>query len=118
MGGVLAVFGFASCSDYLDVVPDDGDADLESAFHLRSTAIRYLSTCYGYMTGEGASGEDHAMLGSDEFCDTYTRSISNTSARMPLTFSNMLRYGQKAGSPYGDDWDWMYRGIRCCDIFM
>ncbi|MDD6506495.1 MAG: RagB/SusD family nutrient uptake outer membrane protein [Prevotellaceae bacterium] len=118
MGGVLAVFGLTSCGDYLDVVPDDGNADLESAFHLRSTAIRYLSTCYGYMTGEGASGSDPAMLGSDEFCDTYTRSISNTSARMPITFSNMLRYGQKAGTPYGDEWDWMYRGIRCCDIFM
>ena len=41
-----------SCNKFLDVVPDDGLATIETAFNLRSTAIRYLATCYSYMTGE------------------------------------------------------------------
>ena len=34
------------CNSFLDVVPDDGLASIETAFNLRSTAIRYLATCY------------------------------------------------------------------------
>ena len=38
-----------SCNKYLDVVPDDGVARIDMAFNLRSSAIRYLGTCYSYM---------------------------------------------------------------------
>lgn len=59
--GVATLTGMSSCNNYLDVVPDDGLATIETAFNLRSTAIRYLGTCYSYMTGEGASGSDPAF---------------------------------------------------------
>ena len=44
-------------------------ATIEMAFNLRSTAIRYLGTCYSYMTEEGTSGYDPALLGGDELWD-------------------------------------------------
>lgn len=60
----MALFiGLTACNDYLNVVPNDGLATIESAFNLRSTAIRYLGTCYSYMTEEGAAGSDPALLG-------------------------------------------------------
>jgi hypothetical protein len=52
--GVLGlILSFSSCNNYLDIVPDDGIATLETAFNLRTTAIRYLYTCYGFLTSEG-----------------------------------------------------------------
>ena len=46
-------FGVIDCNKYLDVVPDDGLPSIETAFNLRNSAIRYLATCYSYMTSEG-----------------------------------------------------------------
>ena len=59
------------CNSFLDVVPDDGLASIETAFNLRSTAIRYLATCYSYMTKDGQAGYDS---GEDEFGRTDMRS--------------------------------------------
>ena len=41
-----SLYGVNGCNKFLDVVPDDGLASIETAFNLRSTAIRYLATCY------------------------------------------------------------------------
>ena len=51
-----------SCNKFLDVVPNDGIATLDMAFNLRSTAERYLGTCYSYMPIEGNVIHDPAML--------------------------------------------------------
>ena len=107
-----------SCNSYLDVVPDDGIATLETSFNLRSTAIRYLATCYSYMTGEGAPGTDYGMLTGDEIWDLVGRVVSNTNARVPQTLFNIARGFQSAASVYGNDWASMYQGIRCCDILI
>ena len=107
-----------SCNKFLDVVPDDGLATIETAFNLRSTAIRYLATCYSYMTGEGAPGTDYGMLTGDELWDLVGRVVSNTNARVPQTLFNIARGFQSASSVYGNDWASMYQGIRCCDILI
>ena len=117
---VAAAFSLlaASCGNYLDVVPNDGLPSVETAFNLRSSAIRYLATCYSYMTTEGAPGSDAGMLSGDELWDLYGRVISNTSGRVPFTMSNIARGYMSATSVYGCDWPSMYQGIRCCDILI
>lgn len=116
---VLATLsGALGCNKFLNVVPDDGLATMETAFNLRSTAIRYLATCYSYMTGEGAPGTDYGMLTGDELWDLVGRVVTNTSSRVPQTLFNIARGFQSASTVYGNDWSSMYEGIRCCDILM
>jgi len=112
------LFGAHACDKYLNVVPDDGIATIETAFNLRSTAIRYLATCYSYMTNEGAPGGDYGMLTGDELWDLVGRVVTNTSARVPQTLFNIARGFQSATTVYGNDWASMYEGIRCCDILV
>ena len=115
---LAALFWTSSCNGFLNVVPDDGLPSVETAFNLRSSAIRYLSTCYSYMTTEGAPGSDCGMLTGDELWDLYGRIISNTGARVSSTLTNIARGNMSATTVYGDDWASMYEGIRCCDILI
>ena len=62
LAAAALLLGSAGCNDFLNVVPDDGLPSIETAFNLRSSAIRYLATCYSYMTLEGSMGNDPAML--------------------------------------------------------
>ena len=115
LAGAATLF---SCNKYLDVVPDDGLATIETAFNLRSTAIRYLATCYSYMPNDGTPGSDPALLGSDEVWDLIGRVVSNTTARVPQTCFNIARGLMTANSVYCCDWATIYQGIRCCDILV
>lgn len=112
------IIGLTACNDYLDLVPDDGLATIETAFNLRSTAKRYLGTCYSYMTEEGASGADPALLGGDELWDLVGRAASNSSKRVPNNIFQIARGLQSASTMYANDWTSMYQGIRCCDILL
>lgn len=112
------LFGATCCNKYLDVVPDDGLATIETAFNLRSTAIRYLATCYSYMPNDGIPGGDPAMLGGDELWDLVGRVVTNQSGRVPQTYFNIARGFMSANTVYANDWASMYQAIRCCDILM
>lgn len=107
-----------SCNNWLDVVPDNDIASVEKAFNLRSTAIRYLSTCYSYMTQEGVPGTDDGMITGDEIWDLVGRGASNMASRVPNTLFNIARGLQSANRVYGNDFESMYDGIRCCDILV
>ena len=63
---VTTVLFTAACDKYLNVVPDDGLATVEMSFNLRSSAIRYLGTCYAYMPNDGVPASDYGMLTGDE----------------------------------------------------
>ncbi|MBR1575920.1 MAG: RagB/SusD family nutrient uptake outer membrane protein [Bacteroidales bacterium] len=104
------------CDNFLNVVPDDGLATIEMAFNLRSSAIRYLATCYAYMPNDGVPASDYAMLTGDEMWDLVGRVVSNTSARVSNSLFQIARGYQSASRVYGNDWASMYQGIRCCDI--
>jgi starch-binding outer membrane protein, SusD/RagB family len=106
------------CNKFLNVVPNDGLPSVETAFNLRSSAIRYLGTCYSYMTLNGAIASDPALLGSDELWDLYGRTTTNTSQRVSATMFNIARGNMTANTVYANDWASMYEGIRCCDILV
>lgn len=76
MSALLVIF-VTSCEKYLDIVPDDGLATLESAFSMRSTAIRYLYTCYGFLTSEGNLDGDHGYMTGDELWSVIDRRESS-----------------------------------------
>ena len=77
------LFGANACNKYLDVVPDDGIATIDMAFNLRSSAIRYLATCYSYMPHDGAVAGDSAFLTGDELWDTGGSIGNDTSDQVP-----------------------------------
>ena len=118
LAAATLMLGFAGCNKFLDVVPDDGLPSIETAFNLRSSAIKYLATCYSYMTLEGSMGNDPAMLGSDEYWDLYGRTTTDVSGRVPFTMSYIARGNMSANTVYANDWANMYEGIRCCDILV
>ena len=119
---ILAVagtfIGVSSCNGFLNVVPDDGVPRIDMAFNLRSTAIRYLGTCYSYMPEDGNVAGDPAMLTGDELWDLVGRIVSNTSARVPNTLFQIARGYQSASNVRANDWANMYQGIRACDILV
>ena len=110
--------GASACNKYLNVVPDDGIATVDMAFNLRSSAIRYLATCYSYMPHDGAVAGDSAFLTGDELWDLVGRIVSNTNARVPNTYFQIARGYQSASNVRANDWAAMYQGIRCCDILV
>lgn len=113
----IPFLGAVSCNKYLNVVPDDGIATLDMAFNLRSTAIRYLATCYSYMPIDGNVISDSAMLTGDEVWDLVGRVTSSWQlTRVPNTYFNIARGFQSASNVYANDWASFYEGIRCCDI--
>ncbi len=118
LAAAALMLGTAGCNSFLDVVPDDGLPSIETAFNLRSSAIKYLATCYSYMTLDGSMGNDPALLGSDEYWDLYGRTTTDVAGRVPFTMSYIARGQMSANSVYANDWASMYEGIRCCDILV
>lgn len=113
---LTCLFACPACNNYLDIVPDDGLATLESAFSMRSTAIRYLYTCYGFLTSEGNVDLDPGYMTGDEFWSIYD--LRESSSYWSGTLFNIARGFQNAGNPYGNDWAGIYEGIRCCNILI
>lgn len=109
----------SSCGNYLDVVPD-GVATIENAFTSRTTAEKYLFTCYSYMPSHG-SYEENAFFAGDEFWAPYpqTPQFFNTN-----TFEQIGRGNQSIISPRMNYWDGLnggkplFRALRDCNIFL
>lgn len=112
-----SLYGVNGCNKFLDVVPDDGLASIETAFNLRSTAIRYLATCYSYMTNDGVAGQDSGMLTGDDLWDLDSRVTTYLYNKNYASFP-IAKGLQSAAICYNSDWKSMYEGIRCCDILV
>lgn len=102
------------CNDFLDIVPDNV-ATLENAFSLRTTAERYLFTCYSYIPSEGTIGSNVAFCGGDEFW--LPASNTNSAWQIAKGFQNV-------SNPYMNFWQGnnggkdLYEGIRACNLFI
>jgi hypothetical protein len=115
---LIAVFSLSSCSDYLDVVPDNV-ATIEYAFRSRNEAEKYLFSCYSYRPEIGSVNNDPAMA-SDE---TFKRYGTNGNG---FVWQNTLiaRGFQTVNSPVLNTWDGenssesAWQGIRECNIFL
>ncbi len=105
----------AACSDYLDIVPDNV-ATIDYAFRMRSTAEKYLFTCYSFLPNAGSPHQRNpAMFGADEFWfNPEVYSWPNWSIAQGL---------QNVNSPLMDYWNGsnaedLWTGISQCNIFL
>lgn len=103
-----------SCKKYLDVVPDN-IATIEYAFRMRTTAKKYLYTCYSYIPNQADISSGFMFTGDDMWYPSYP----NGSAPWEIA-----RGSQNINSPYLDYWNGagankpMWRGLRECNIFL
>ena len=104
---------FIGCN-YLDVMPDNV-ATIDNAFTLRSTARKFLYTCYSYLPQHGnLTASSPSFIGIEMW---------------PLAYNetNMTRFvkgQQNAGSPLLNYWEGLnggkdlFQAIRDCNIFL
>ncbi|RIJ45748.1 RagB/SusD family nutrient uptake outer membrane protein [Maribellus luteus] len=110
----LMMFAFGAC-DYLDIVPDNV-ATIDNAFTDKYNAEKYLFTCYSYLPKMGSTGNNPAILGSDEL--SLGKYHENTSG-VQLSIGN-----QTIVAPYYDFWRGtsggtaLYTGVRDCNTFL
>ncbi|GHT50862.1 hypothetical protein AGMMS49982_06990 [Bacteroidia bacterium] len=120
---VAAMFLLPSCSDYLDVVPDNV-ATLEDIFSRKSEAWNALAKVYSYMPEDDRVNMTTWTLGDD-----YQVYRTNTTEKWCL--APLLMQGQQTtGDPLLGNWSGtklgtlpsggkpLYEGIRVCNIFL
>jgi hypothetical protein len=113
----IVLMSTGACKKYLDVVPDNV-ATIDNAFTLRSSAERYLATCYSYMPRNGHFNDNPAMNTGDELWYMYPSKDIN------VNFWNIARGGQNASAPLGNFWEGttsgrpLFTGLRDCNIFL
>ncbi|QEC53050.1 putative outer membrane starch-binding protein [Anseongella ginsenosidimutans] len=116
---LLLSVALASCSKYLDVVPDNV-ATIENAFSSRNTAEKFLFTCYAYLPAHG-SPTGVPFTAGDEFWLPFPQ---NSQYYFNDPFEMIARDNQSAFDPSLNYWDGsrggkpMFRAIRDCNIFL
>ncbi|NML41008.1 RagB/SusD family nutrient uptake outer membrane protein [Chitinophaga sp. G-6-1-13] len=105
---------FSSCRKFLDIVPDNV-ATIDNAFRLRSTAERFLFTCYSYMPATGDFAGNPAFAAGDEcwLPVTYTSNAWQIARGNQNVVNSYMNYWQ--GKNGGKN---LYEGIRQCNIFL
>lgn len=104
----------SACNNYMDIVPDNV-ATIDYAFRLRSTAERFLFTCYSYMPAHSGLSENPAFVAGDEF---WLPPNNGTPAWQ------IARGNQRIVNPYVNAWQGaqgsqdIYEGIRQCNVFL
>ncbi|RPD39884.1 RagB/SusD family nutrient uptake outer membrane protein [Chitinophaga barathri] len=113
---LLLLAALCGCN-YLDVVPDNIPT-IENAFTLRSSAERFLFTCYSYMPANGHFNDNVAFNCADEIWhDDPPRDIQ-------AQFHNIAKGQQNVSNPLGNFWGGTNRGkalfigLRDCNTFI
>lgn len=107
----------SSCKKYLDIVPDN-IATVDNAFTLRSSAEKFLFTCYSYMPKNGLFNNNIAFNAGDEVW--YMDPIRDVD---PDIF-NIAKGLQNPDAPLANYWSGakhgtaLFDGIRNCNIFL
>ncbi|PCH69148.1 MAG: RagB/SusD family nutrient uptake outer membrane protein [Bacteroidales bacterium] len=119
---LLLIISVSSCSDYLDVVPDNVST-VDHAFKLRNEAEKYLFTCYSYLPKDGNVAHNIGMLSGDEIWIPFEKGYTSYSF-------NIARGKQRISDTYVNAWDgyWhgagpddnypIFDGIRHCNTFL
>lgn len=112
---IIFLLAFSSaCNDFLNVTPDN-IATIDYAFRMRSTAERFLFTCYSYMPSHASLNENPALLAGDELWLV----ASNTNSAWQIARGN-----QRIVNPYVNAWQGslgskdLYQGLRECNVFL
>src|SRR5690606_8148526 len=109
------IFGLSSCHKYLDIVPDN-IATIDYAFRMRSTAEKYLFTCYSYLPREANMYANPGLFGADEL---WLSTDKNWWANWQIALGT-----QNINSPVLDYWNGynnstaLWQAISQCNIFL
>src|SRR5690606_34186748 len=111
---LISVLTFGSCQKYLDIVPDN-IATIENAFTMRTSAERFLFSCYSYMPQHSNISGNPAFTAGDEFWlhDNYITPGWEIARGNQNVVNPYLNFWQ--GSRSGRD---LYQAIRDCNIFL
>ena len=105
----------SSCSEYLDVVPDN-IAVIEDAFKTRESANRFLATLYGYLPNYTDPNRNPALCSGDEI-------YVNTNVSRTWPSRQLALGGQNKTSPLLGYWGSgsvsnLFVALRDCNIFL
>jgi len=125
IAATVLLFASQSCTDYLDVVPDD-IATIDKAFTLRSQAEKYLFTCYSYLPKDGDVNHNLGMLSGDEMVtktdhpynvdnDAIQVALGNQTTSDPI--QNVWDGSRLGGGPNNNSYR-LFNGIRQCNVFL
>ncbi len=95
-----------SCSNYLDIVPDERPTDAD-AFRNPNAALGYLYSCYGYIPNQRSGTTSIDLLTADEVVTAFEHEV----------FAGFPKGQYTASNPVISYWDDLYKGIRQCYIF-
>ena len=111
---LLVVLLMTSCNDYLDIVPDNIPT-IEQAFNMRTTAERYLFSCYSYLPKHSNIAQNPSLTSGDEIWlhNNYSQSGWMVAQGYQDIVNPYLNYWQ--GARGGRD---LYQAIRDCNIFL
>ncbi len=106
------------CSKFLDVVPD-GVATLDNAFSNRTSAEKFLFTCFNMMPDQNSPFDYPGHIGGDEiWWDIQYPAMHDRNG------PQIARGNQNISDPYQNFWDGkkggknLWIGIRDCNIFL
>jgi hypothetical protein len=113
----------SSCSDYLDVVPDNV-ATIDYAFRTRYQTEGFLYGLFSFLPEFANTGSNPALMGGDEMWFT------TTGERLSTTFWYLTQEGQGSQDPLGNYWASqqntyglrggkpLFTALRDCNIFL
>lgn len=122
---VASMLLLGSCSDYLDVVPDNTPT-LDHIFADRDNAESFLFTCYNSLPNYGDDVSNPAFFSGGEAICTNSGYLFHSSgwADIQVPGYRILSGEQNSNSPYLNYWDGqnsgknLFVGIRNCNIFL
>jgi hypothetical protein len=109
-----ALLSLSSCSDYLDLVPENDVLSEEKIFEMRSGVMQWLSDCNQVIPYlQISETRNPALTGADEF-------VGSNYARSYLSFLNIADGQQNSVNPLGDYWtnSGLYYDIRRLNTFI
>ena len=115
---------FLSCQKYLDVVPDNTPT-IDYAFSIRSSAERFLHTCYSWMPSHSNVESNPAIMGGGEYWLPPVGSVGEVLSwglikGLQTPTQPLLNYWD-AGPEFGVNLNQgrpLFQGIRDCNIFL
>ena len=109
-----ALLSVSSCQKYLDIVPDNIPT-IENAFTMRTSAERFLFSCYSYMPRHSNITENPAFTSGDEIWvhENYITPGWQIARGNQNVVDPYLNFWQ--GTRSGRD---LYQAIRDCNIFL
>ena len=116
---LISLLSLGSCSDYLDVVPDNIPT-IDHAFNNRINAEKYLFTCYSYLPNPTSPNTNPGFLCGYESWITE----EGTYYWGSLNSFNAAKIGQNSNNPLLNYWDGgndghnLFVAIRDCNIFL